>query len=243
MAAGRREGRRLLGRPLPITRFPTRAHHRPCGHSLGARSRRARDDAGAARRCAIRLARGMGVHVARVSLEHRRLSECAGMSLEQSSQGSAFGRAREPIHMPPSMMSAVSPASDVIPWSSPCARRPLRPCRSGHRDDRSSSARSSASPSRMYLSCTRGDPAPEDPPLRRHARDRREVEKARFRGPPSLLRADYRVSGCRLPRSSSRPQSSRRSFRAARLARRQGGSGDPPRCGPRRFHRPLARSC
>src|SRR6266508_3883045 len=53
------ESRRLLGRPLPITRFPTRAHDRPCGDSLGARSRRARDDAGGTGRCAIRLARGV----------------------------------------------------------------------------------------------------------------------------------------------------------------------------------------
>ena len=71
-----------------------------------------------------------------------------------------------------------------------------------------------------------------------------EVEKARFRGPSqSMLRADYRVSGCPRARSSSWPRSSRCSFRAARLARRQGGSGVPPRCGPRRFRRPLARSC
>jgi hypothetical protein len=75
------------------------------------------------------------------------------------------------------------------------------------------------------------------------ARAGRDVEKARCSGPSlSLPYGGLQISGCPQAGSSLRPRSLRRSFRAARPARRQCGSGAHPRCGPRRSHRPLARS-
>jgi hypothetical protein len=74
------------------------------------------------------------------------------------------------------------------------------------------------------------------------------TEKAKRRRPAGAgllgraVRSDLRVSGCLRARSSSRLRNSRRSFRAEPLARRLCGSGAPPRCVPRRFRRPFARS-